>query len=116
MNKIELTGRLTAAPELRTTTSGTSVTEFTIAVDRIGDKKTDFIRCTAYNRNADNLCKYKTKGDLIAVVGSLRVDKYKDKNGVEKYKNYVSVAEIEYLGGKAAEPTNEQTAEDDFPF
>lgn len=124
MNKVILTGRLTAAPELRTTTNGKSVTEFTIAVDRFGDdiKQADFIRCTAYNRQADNLCRYKAKGDLIAVVGALRVDKYKDMNGNDRYKEYVLASEIEYIGGKTAgrDPDNgqipDEANDDDFPF
>ena len=123
MNKVIITGRLTAAPELRTTTNGKSVTEFTIAVERFGDdiKQADFIRCTAYNRQADNICRYKKKGDLIAVYGALRVDKYKDKDGNDRYKTYVLALDIEYIGGRTAgrDPDNGQIhdeADDDFPF
>lgn len=126
MNKIILTGRLTAAPDLRTTTTGKSVTEFTLAVDRFtdGEKQADFVRCTAWNKQAENLCRYQAKGDKIAVFGALRVEKYKDNNGNDRYKNYVLVTEIEFLGSKATrDPVNGQTPDettndidDDLPF
>ena len=123
MNKCILTGRLTAAPDLKTTNSGKSVTEFTIAVDRYtdGEKQADFIRCTAWNKQAENLCKYKQKGDLIGISGSLRHEKYKDKDGNDRYKDYVLVSEVEFLGSKATarDPDNGQIpdeADDDFPF
>lgn len=131
MNKIEIIGRLTATPELKTTASGKSVTEFTIAVDRFadGEKQADFIRCTAWNKQADIICRYKQQGDLMAVCGSLRVEKYKDRNGNDKYKTYVLVSEVEFFGSRqtvpadAAAPVRDQTngqipdaADDDFPF
>lgn len=136
MNKVILTGRLTAAPDLRTTTTGKSVTEFTLAVDRFtdGEKQADFIRCVAWNKQAENLCRYQTKGDKIAVFGAWRVEKYKDNNGNEKYKNYVLVSELEFLSSKtkkddvtAAEKAAEKAAadivenaaeymDDDLPF
>ena len=127
MNKIELTGRLTATPELKTTTSGKSVTEFTLAVDRRPqtEHQADFIRCTAWDKVADLICRYKQQGDLIAVCGSLRIETYKDRNGNDKSKTYVLVAEVEFLGSRqqaaapnapARDQTNGQIPDDDFPF
>ena len=53
-NLVVLTGRLTAEPELKTTTSGTSVTSFSIAVDRRykqgEEKQTDFINIVTWGR------------------------------------------------------------------
>ena len=119
MNKVILTGHLTATPELKATNSGKSVTEFTIASDRYtdGEKQADFVRCKAWGKQADNLCKYKRQGDLIGVSGALRVDKYKDANGNDKYKTYVLVADIEFLGSKSASDKDKgQAADQDFPF
>ena len=117
MNKCIFTGRLTAAPELRTTTSGKSVTEFSIAVDRYknGEKDADFIRCTAWDKQADNLCKYCNQGDKIGVVGSLRVEKYQDVRGNNKFRTFISVSEIEFLSTKR-DHDNGQIPDDDLPF
>ena len=118
-----LTGRLTAAPELRTTTNGKSVSEFTIAVDRIvkGEKQADFIRCTAWDKQADILCRYCNQGDKIAVIGSLRLEKYEDVRHNKKYKTYVLVSEIEFLSTKAAKDNDnerfpDEANNDDLPF
>ena len=131
MNKVELIGRLAATPELRTTTSGKNVCDFTLAADRVdtvekqadfvrvpvSESRSDFIRCTAWGKLADVLCRYKKQGDQIAVMGSLRVDKYTDKNGNDRYKNYVLVSELEFLGkAPARDQQNGQIPEDDFPF
>ena len=122
MNKVILTGRLTAAPELRTTRSGKSVSEFSLAVDRIvnGEKQVDFIRCTAWDKQAELLCKYCGQGHKIAVVGALRVEKYTDAKGNERYKTYVLVSEIEFLQCRTPNREHENgqipEVDDDLPF
>lgn len=84
-NAVTLSGRLTADPELKTTTSGTAVTSFSIAVDRPvykdGEKKTDFIKIVAWRGNAEFISKYFRKGSLIGIEGSIQTRNYEDKNG-----------------------------------
>ena len=86
LNHITLMGRLTAAPELRTTPSNISVTRFTLAVerdfkDRDGNKQTDFIDIVTWRSTADFVGKYITKGQLICVNGSVQTRTYEDKDG-----------------------------------
>lgn len=87
MNKVILIGRLTADPELRYTPSGTPVASFRIAVDRpfsnkqTGEKEADFINCQIWNKAAESLAKYMTKGRQIAVDGRLQVRSYDGKDG-----------------------------------
>ena len=123
MNVIQLTGHLTADPEQRTTTSGMAVCNFTIAVDRrpASDHQADFIRCTAWDKIAENICRYKHKGDFVGIVGSLHTGTYLDKENRRREKFYVNVTQAEYYG-KAAPAENTGTvqitdgADDDFPF
>lgn len=84
MNNVTLIGRLTAAPELKKTPSGISVTTFCIAIDRRiqpkeGEKITDFINCVAWRNTAEFISKYFKKGDPIATQGEIQTRKYKDK-------------------------------------
>lgn len=121
INKVILAGRLTAAPELRTTSGGTSVCEFTIAVDRrYHNDQTDFINCTVYGKTAENLSRYKRKGDAIGVCGALRNDTYTNKDGEKRSKIYVAVSEIDFLGSRPArDQDNGQIPDaetDNFPF
>ena len=109
MNKIILTGRLTAKPELNYTQSQMAVTKFTIAVDRFSkDKGADFIRVTVFGKQAENVCRYMDKGRMIAVEGSLQTGSYKDRDGKTVYTQDVIANHTEFLGGNS-EP-REQTA------
>lgn len=103
MNSINLVGRITKDIELRYTQSNKSVCEFNLAVNRIGQEQADFITCQVWNGQAENLSKYQGKGSLIGVGGSLRVDQFQDKEGNNRYKTYVLVSNIEYLGAKKEE-------------
>ena len=109
MNKVILTGRLTAKPELNYTQSQMAVTKFTIAVDRFSkDKGADFIRVTVFGKQAENVCRYMDKGRMIAVEGSIQTGSYKDRDGKTVYTQDVIANHTEFLGGNS-EP-REQTA------
>ena len=115
MNKVILTGRLTRDPELRYTGSNIPVATFSLAtnrpVTRDGERVADFINCIVWNKQAENLAKYQSKGNLIAVEGNIRTDSYKDKDGNTRYQTYVLVNTIEYLGAKKQEnSSNENTS------
>lgn len=112
MNKVILTGRLTAKPELNYTQSQMAVTKFTIAVDRFSkDKGADFIRITVFGRQAENVCRYMDKGRMIAVEGAIQTGSYKGRDGKTVYTQDVIANHTEFLGGNS-EPAREQTASD----
>lgn len=82
LNHIVLMGRLTRNPEMRTTQSGKPVTSFSLAVERDFQKDvTDFINIVAWNRTAEFVNSYFTKGQLVAVSGSLQIRNWEDQNG-----------------------------------
>ncbi len=113
MNQINLIGRLTKDPEIRQTQNNKSVCEFDIAVNRIGQEQTDFITCVVWEKQAENLTKYQSKGSLIAVNGALRVDKYQNQEGENRYKTYVLATNIEYLSSKKETTESEALEEKD---
>lgn len=101
MNKVILKGRLTASPELKTTTSEIYVTDFSLAVNRRFNKEqTDFINCQAWRNTAEFITKYFTKGQEILVIGELHIDKY-EKDGETKSVTRVVVDEVEFCGSKS---------------
>ena len=104
MNKIVITGRIANDLEIRSTTTGKSICEFRIATNRPvtkdGERVADFINCRVWNKSAENLVKYQTKGNLIAIIGRMQVDTYTDKEGKKQYKSYVLVEDLEYLERK----------------
>lgn len=98
MNKITLIGNLTSDPEKRATNNGTSVTSFTIAVNRRGqDKQTDFFRINAWRGLADTCAKFLAKGRKVAVIGELQARTYEAKDGKTKVSLDVQADEVEFL-------------------
>lgn len=118
MNKVTLAGRLTDTPELKTTTSGLSVTSFTIAIDRRGskDKAADFIGCVAWRGTAEFISKYFVKGQAIAVCGSIQTRKWQDKDGTTRYATDVVVDEAYFVEKKAEEKSAAPAEDGGLPF
>lgn len=118
MNKVIITGRLTADPELRQTQSGVSSCRFTVAADRkfankeTGKREADFISCQAWRNTAEFISRYFTKGKMIAVEGSLRTGSYQDKNhpDVMHYTTDLMVDNVEFCGDKGATNPGEAVA------
>lgn len=102
MNKTFLIGRTTKDIELKTTTTGTSIARFVLAVDRRRkEKEADFISCVAYAKNAELISQYVKKGNKIGVIGHIQTGQY-EKNGQKVYTTEVIVDEVEFLEKKEA--------------
>lgn len=102
MNRIVLTGNLTADPELRTTQSGVSVCSFTLAVQRRfksanGEREADFIPIIVWRQQADICNTYLTKGKKCAVVGSIQTRSYQAQDGSTRHVTEVVAEEVEFL-------------------
>lgn len=105
MNKVILMGRLTRDPETRTTTGGTSVCSFSIAVDRSyvkqgEERQADFFNCVAWSKTGEFVSKYFTKGNKILIEGELQNNNYEDNNGVKHYTVNVNVGKIYFVESK----------------
>lgn len=105
LNKIVLGGRITADPELKQTTGGVPVTAFTVAVNRGKEQVADFIDCTAFNRTAELVSQYFRKGSQIIVVGALRIEAWKDRNGNNRRTARVLVDEVQFVDPKETTST-----------
>lgn len=117
MNQCTIIGNLTRDPELTQTASGKSVVKFTVAVnngkDAEGnDRPADFITCQAWNKTAELVGRYWTKGKPIAVIGAFKTDKYQDKKheDVTHYNSYILVNSVEFVGGKGDGGQQAQTS------
>lgn len=130
LNKAILMGRLVRDPELRSTSSGTSVCSFAIAVERSykaanKERETDFINCVAWGRTGEFIAKSFQKGKLIAVVGSIQTRQYEDRNGNKQKITEVNVDEANFCGDKAetayrpgvvTDIDKDESEDDDLPF
>lgn len=106
INNVTLMGRLTADPELRTTTTGKNVASFRIAVDsgyaRAGEERqADFINIVAWQAQADFVCRYFKKGSMIALTGRIQTRSYEDSNGNKRTAFEVVAREVSFCGSRA---------------
>lgn len=105
LNTVILHGRLTATPELKTTSNGISVASFTLAVPRDykskdGKEITDFIDCVAWRQTAEFAAKYFEKGSAAIVEGSIEVRNYEDKSGNKRKAVEIKVDNMRFVGAK----------------
>jgi len=114
MNKAIITGRLSAAPELKHLESGSVVANITLAVDTgFGDhRKVEWIDCTIWGKQAEIVEKYCIKGDRLGVVGEMASNTWKNRETGKKQKSwYVNVRELDLLSSKA----ERDRAAEDYP-
>ncbi len=105
INQVILMGRLTRDPEQRTTTSGKTVTSFSLAVDRQGqDDQADFFDVTAWEKTGELVAQYLTKGRRCLVQGRLRQDSWDDKETGKKRSRVEVVAfDVTFLDGPSGD-------------
>ena len=131
LNKVIMGGRLTSDPELKTTQSGLSVTQFNIAVNRKvkqgEEQKTDFFNVTAWRQTAEFITRYFNKGSSICIVGSLQNNSWTDQNGQKRYKMDILADEVMFVDSRSdsSAPTvttpivpkfEEVKTDEDLPF
>lgn len=107
MNKAFLIGRLTRDPELRYSSSNAAIVNFSIAIDRQytntqGQRETDFINIVAFQKQAENIKKYVTKGSMVAVDGRIQTRNYEDKDGKRVYVTEVVADRVQFLSSKGS--------------
>lgn len=97
MNQCQLMGRLTRDPELKTTPQGTSVVSFTLAIDRrFNREKADYVNIIAWRQTAEFVAKHFTKGQRVAIVGSIQTRTWEDNDG-GKHKAVEVIADSVYF-------------------
>ena len=108
MNKLTIIGNLTRDPELRTTSSGVNVCDFTVAVNRRNRSRdaqnaqpeADFFRVTAWRQLADICAKYLAKGRKVCVVGPVSVRTYQANDGSTRASLEVTADDVEFLSSR----------------
>lgn len=125
INRVVLVGRLVRDPEMRYTQSGIAVTRFTLACDRPfggqdGKKETDFIDCTVWRKQAENVAQYLKKGNMAGVDGRLQISSYEGQDGQKRQRAEVVADSVRFLEpkgqGQSSAPSQPKTAKDSDAF
>ena len=120
INKVILMGRLTRDPEMRHTNSGTPVTTFSIAINSgYGEnQRTDFVNCLAWNKTAEFVTKYFTKGKMIVIAdGRISTRSWETQDGKRAYATEVVAKEVSFGETKSSQETaTQRPMQDDDDF
>ena len=120
MNIVNIMGRLTRDPEVRTTNTGLAICKFTIAVDKPkkedGTKDADFPSCVAFGHTAETIGQYFKKGQRILITGHLSTGRYDREDGTTVYTTDVSVDRFDFIEKRENNTGFEPIDSADFPF
>lgn len=113
LNRVVLVGRLTKDPDLRYTSSGIAVANFTVAVNRPfsnqqGDREADFINCVIWRKPAENLANYMSKGSLIGVDGRIQTRSFDGQDGKRVYITEVVADSVQFLESRNSKGSQSQ--------
>jgi single-strand DNA-binding protein len=135
LNKVMLIGNLGKDPELRYTSSGTAVANFSMATsssykDQDGNiqERTEWHNIVAWKKLAEITGEYLHKGAKVYVEGQLQTRSYDDKNGVKRYTTEVKIDNLIFLDSRNSDKTQAESPrgqanstpaaqkDDDLPF
>lgn len=105
VNNVVLVGRLVRDVDLRQTSTGKMMTYFTLAVNRNfkneqGEQAADFIGCVAFDKKAENMARFLSKGSLISVEGRISTRNFQGNDGKPVYVTEVVASNITFLESK----------------
>ena len=114
INKVIVVGNLGNDPETRYTGSGTAITTISIATSEQWTSKqtgepqqhTEWHRVKLFGKLGEIAGEYLKKGRQVYIEGSLRTDKYTDRDGIERYTTNIIANEMQMLGGTPGEGNN----------
>ena len=117
LKKLTIMGHVGKDPEMRTTTSGTQVCTFSVAVNDKRNDTTVWFKAVAWGKQAETLNQYVHKGDAIYLDGELRLNEWTTKEGEKRTDLELHVQNFTFLGSKQdkAEPEPQGDGED-LPF
>jgi single-strand DNA-binding protein len=117
LNKVFLLGNLTRDPELRHTAQGTSVANFSIAVNRTykgndGDfkKETSYFNIIVWGKTGENCAKFLSKGRPVLVEGRLQNRSYETQDGQKRTITEIVADNVQFLGSASGRDAMDEGA------
>ena len=112
MNVVALIGNLATEVELKDLGDDRQVANFVLAVDRLGQDEADFVRVSAWNKQAETCARYLTKGRQVALDGRLRSSSWEDSDGNKRSAVEVVAHRVQFLSS----PSGKEGVAADIPF
>ena len=125
INNVNISGNLTRDPDLRQMPNGSSVLNFSVAVnDRVKNSETgqwedrpNYVDCSMFGTRAEGVEPYLRRGTKVSIAGKLRWSQW-EKDGEKRSKLSVSVNDLEFMTSRspAPKPQEYELSDDDIPF
>jgi len=115
VNRVLLTGRLTRDPEMRSLSSGKSVTQFSVATNEYrggGGEKAEYHNVVTWDRLAEICAAYLGKGQQVAVEGRIQTRSWDDDRGTRHWKTEIVASSVEMLSGRRKKDYEAESAAD----
>lgn len=123
INKVILIGNLGREPEVRNTQGGSTVATLNVATaERVKEDgnwvdHTEWHRCVAFGGTAENAQRFLKKGSKVFIEGRIRTNKWKDKDGQDRYTTEILVDNLRFLdsaegGGRSSERDDDRGGRD----
>ena len=120
INTINLVGRAGREPDVRYFESGSTVANFTLAVNRQSrDDEPDWFNLEIWGKQAQIAADYVKKGSLLGITGSFKIDSWKDKNtGEDRFKPVIRVDRLNLLSSRKDNENNQYSGNNssEIPF
>ena len=103
LNKVLLIGRLGRDPEVRYTQSGKAVANFTLATSergKDGDERTEWHRIVVWDKQAETVGKYLSKGRQVFIEGRIQSRAWEDKEGNQRQTTEIVAMRVQFLGSR----------------
>ena len=125
MNQVSLVGRIVQNPELKNLQDGNSVTKFNLAIDRYlalaqkeekkneGKATADFPRVIVWGKQAENCCKYLSKGSMVSITGRVSTSVYENADGENVYMTEIVGERVQFLDPAGSEHRKQVAIEAD---
>ena len=119
INSVAITGRMTKDCDLRYTQAGKAVGNVTVAVNRPfktnGEQEADFINCTVWGKQAENLANFMKKGSLIGISGRIQTRSFDNQEGKRVFVTEVVADNVSFLESKGDQQNNQRSSNNEHP-
>jgi single-strand DNA-binding protein len=130
LNKAIIIGNLGRDPESKTTGSGMTITNFSVATSdkHKGEERTEWHRVVAFGKTAEICAQYLRKGSQVCVEGKIQTRDWEGKDGQKRYTTEIIAQNVQFIGGGGGQRRNDSPAptqggdfnqsfnDDDIPF